>query len=119
MARIGFISLGCAKNQVDCERMMYRVQEAGHEVTMDPAGCDVVVSNKVKLEDGVYYNPIIKLNNDAETEDDLPAITYFLKRGNLVEHKRHVGVGDEIVCTAHGMPALTNESKVVILKTKA
>ena len=28
MANIGFISLGCAKNQVDCERMMYRVQEA-------------------------------------------------------------------------------------------
>lgn len=83
------------------------------------AGCDVKVSNKVKMEDGVYYNPIVKLNNDAETEDDMPAITYFLKRGNLVEHKRHVGVGDEIVCTAHGMPALTNESKVVILKTKA
>ena len=32
MANIGFISLGCAKNQVDCERMMYRVQEAGHIV---------------------------------------------------------------------------------------
>ena len=43
------------------------------------AGCDVVVSNKVKLEEGVYYNPIIKLNNDSETEDDLSAITYFLK----------------------------------------
>ena len=83
------------------------------------AGCDVIVSNKVKMEDGVYYNPIIKLNNDAETEDDLPAVTYFLKRGNLVEHKREEGVGDKIVCTAFGMPALTNESKVVILKTKA
>ena len=83
------------------------------------AGCDVVVSNKVKLEDGVYYNPIIKLDNTAETEDDLPAVTYFLKRGNLVEHERKTGVGDEIVCTAFGMPALTNESKVVILKTKA
>ena len=83
------------------------------------AGCDVKVSNKVKLEDGVYYNPIVKLNNDAETEDDMPAITYFLKRGNLVEHKRHVGVGDEIVCTAHGMPSMTNEAKIVILKTKA
>jgi N4-gp56 family major capsid protein len=82
------------------------------------AGCDVKVSNKVKLEEGIYYNPIVKLNNDAETEDDMPAITYFLKRGNLVEHKRHVGVGDEIVCTAHGMPAMTNEAKVVILKTK-
>jgi N4-gp56 family major capsid protein len=82
------------------------------------AGCDVVVSNKVKCEDGVYYNPIIKLDNAAETEDDLPAVTYFLKRGNLVEHERKTGVGDEIVCTAFGMPALTNESKVVILKTK-
>lgn len=82
------------------------------------AGCDVVVSNKVKCEDGVYFNPIIKLTNDAETEDDLPAVTYFLKRGNLVEHEREPGVADNIICTAYGMPALTNESKVVILKTK-
>ena len=82
------------------------------------AGCEVVVSNKVKCEEGVYYNPIIKLNNDAETEDDIPAVTYFLKRGNLVEHKRNPGVSDDIICTAYGMPALTNESKVVILKTK-
>ena len=45
MANIGFISLGCAKNQVDCERMMYRVQEAGHEVKADIVGSDVVVIN--------------------------------------------------------------------------
>ena len=45
MANIGFISLGCAKNQVDCERMMYRVQEAGHTVQAEVAGCDVVVIN--------------------------------------------------------------------------
>lgn len=82
----------------------------------------LVVGDKVKaLAAGsqYYLNPIIKLDNDAETEDDLPAITYFLKRGNLVEHKREEGVGDKIICTAYGMPALTNESKVVILKTKA
>lgn len=45
MANIGFISLGCAKNQVDCERMMYRVQEAGHAVCGSIDGCDVVVIN--------------------------------------------------------------------------
>ena len=45
MANIGFISLGCAKNQVDCERMMYRVQDAGHTVKADIAGSDVVVIN--------------------------------------------------------------------------
>ena len=45
MANIGFISLGCAKNQVDCERMMYRVQDAGHTVQPDVVGADVVVIN--------------------------------------------------------------------------
>ena len=45
MANIGFISLGCAKNQVDCERMMYRVQEAGLNVQADVVGSDVVVIN--------------------------------------------------------------------------
>ena len=45
MANIGFISLGCAKNQVDCERMMYRVQEAGYDVQPDVVGCDVLVIN--------------------------------------------------------------------------
>jgi len=45
MANIGFISLGCAKNQVDCERMMYRIQEAGHTVCAGIAGCDAVVIN--------------------------------------------------------------------------
>ena len=45
MANIGFISLGCAKNQVDCERMMFRVQEAGYDVQADVVGCDVVVIN--------------------------------------------------------------------------
>ena len=45
MANIGFISLGCAKNQVDCERMMHRVQEAGHIVRGEIPGSDVVVIN--------------------------------------------------------------------------
>ena len=45
MANVGFISLGCAKNQVDCERMMYRVQEAGFGVQADVVGADVVVIN--------------------------------------------------------------------------
>ena len=43
--RVGFISLGCAKNQVDCEQMMFRMREAGHEVLADPDGADLVVIN--------------------------------------------------------------------------
>ncbi len=69
MANIGFISLGCAKNQVDCERMMYRVQEAGHNVCAGIEGCDVVVINTCGFIDS------------AKSE----AIDYILMTANLKE----------------------------------
>ena len=69
MARIGFISLGCAKNQVDCERMMYRVQEAGHEVTMDPAGCAVVVINTCGFIDSAKSEAIDNILQTAQLKE--------------------------------------------------
>ena len=42
---ISFISLGCAKNQVNCEQMMASVQAAGHTIQAQPEGADVVVVN--------------------------------------------------------------------------
>ena len=69
MANIGFISLGCAKNQVDCERMMYRVQEAGHAVQSDVVGSDVVVINTCGFIDS------------AKAE----AIDFILQMGQLKE----------------------------------
>ena len=70
MANIGFISLGCAKNQVDCERMMYRVQEAGFDVQPDVVGCDVVVINTCGFIDS------------AKAE----AIDFILQMGQLKEY---------------------------------
>ncbi len=42
---VSFISLGCAKNQVNCEQMMATVQQAGHEIVLSPEGADVAVVN--------------------------------------------------------------------------
>ena len=42
---VAFISLGCAKNQVNCEQMMAAVQAAGHTLQPAPQGADVVVVN--------------------------------------------------------------------------
>lgn len=42
---ISFISLGCAKNQVNCEQMMASVQAAGHTVQAEPEGADLLVVN--------------------------------------------------------------------------
>ena len=45
MYKVAFISLGCAKNQVNCEQMMATVVRAGHELQLAPEGADVVVIN--------------------------------------------------------------------------
>ena len=70
MANIGFISLGCAKNQVDCERMMYRVQEAGHTVCADVVGCDVVVINTCGFIDSAKAEAIDYILNTAGLKAD-------------------------------------------------
>jgi len=69
MAKIGFISLGCAKNQVDCERMMYRVQEAGHEVCVDLYGCDVVVINTCGFIDSAKAEAIDHILQTAQLKE--------------------------------------------------
>lgn len=43
--QVAFISLGCAKNQVNCEQMMAAAEAAGHTVLSNPDGADVVVVN--------------------------------------------------------------------------
>ena len=69
MANIGFISLGCAKNQVDCERMMYRVQEAGHTVQADIVGADVVVINTCGFIDSAKSEAIDHILQTAALKD--------------------------------------------------
>ena len=66
MASIGFISLGCAKNQVDCERMMFRVQEAGFTVQPDVVGADVVVINTCGFIDSAKTEAIDHILQTAQ-----------------------------------------------------
>ncbi len=70
MANIGFISLGCAKNQVDCERMMYRIQEAGHTVCAQVVGCDVVVINTCGFIDSAKSEAIDFILQMAELKKE-------------------------------------------------
>ncbi|MCH5349439.1 MAG: 30S ribosomal protein S12 methylthiotransferase RimO [Oscillospiraceae bacterium] len=43
--RVGMVSLGCAKNQVDAERMLYKIREAGYQLVGDAALSDIVIIN--------------------------------------------------------------------------
>ena len=43
--KIGFISLGCAKNLVDSEQMLALLDDAGYEITGEIEFADAVVIN--------------------------------------------------------------------------
>lgn len=43
--KIGMVSLGCNKNQVDAERMLYKISKAGYKLVEDAALSDIVIVN--------------------------------------------------------------------------
>ena len=43
--KVGFVSLGCPKNQLDTEVMLHEVASAGYEVTPEETEADVVIIN--------------------------------------------------------------------------
>ena len=43
--RVGMVSLGCPKNQVDAELMLGRLADAGYEISEDAAMADVAIVN--------------------------------------------------------------------------
>lgn len=43
--KVGMVSLGCAKNQVDAEMMMAALKNAGYRLESDPAAADVAIVN--------------------------------------------------------------------------
>lgn len=83
------------------------------------ANCRVVPSKKIVLDEtGAFYqNPIVKLNNDAESEEDAPALTIYLKRDTNVETDRvSLARKTDISVDKHYVAVLSNTSKVVLAK---
>ena len=83
--------------------------------------CEVIPSRKVPLNaDGTgYVCPIVKLNEDDETEDDTPALTIYMKRDVNVETERHsLSRTTDISVDEIYTVALSNASKVVLATFK-
>ena len=80
------------------------------------ANCRVVVSKRVKenSDHTAYINPIVKLTYDAETEQETPALTIFLKRNVMVETSRDIDKQINMIRASENyVVALTDSSKVV------
>ena len=56
--KVGIVSLGCAKNLVNSEQMMYLIKSAGFEVTGETNGADAVVVNTCAFIDSAKSEAI-------------------------------------------------------------
>ena len=64
------ISLGCPKNLVDSEVMLGLAQQAGHELTQDPADADVLVVNTCAFIDSAKQESIDTILEMAQHKKD-------------------------------------------------
>ena len=99
-----------------------------HLSTIQPkTAATLIIGDKVKaLATGsqFYYNPILKMEPDSDeteyTEDELPALTIFLKKDTSVDHEWFPKKQQHDITAAryYGV-ALTNAAKVVLAAFKA
>ena len=68
--RAGLISLGCAKNQVNAEQMLYMLQEAGYEILPDVAGADIVIINTCGFIDSAKSEAIDNILAMAQLKEE-------------------------------------------------
>lgn len=71
--KISFISLGCAKNLVNTEQMLWLLTEAGHEIAPAPSGSDCVIINTCGFIDSAK----------SEAIDNILEMAELKKAGNL------------------------------------
>ena len=83
------------------------------------ANTRIVATKKAINQAGTYFlNPIVQLRAESQTGDEeLAAVTIFMKRGANVETERHtLNRTTDISVDEHYVAALTDETKVVLAK---
>ena len=68
--KVGLVSLGCAKNQVNAEQMLHLLQCAGYEISPQPEGSDVVIVNTCGFIDSAKQEAIYHILSLANLKQE-------------------------------------------------
>ena len=70
--KVGMISLGCPKNQVDAEIMLSKLQNNGFEIVSDPAEANVVIINTCGFIEDAKKESIENILDMISYKEDCP-----------------------------------------------
>lgn len=86
--RIGIVSLGCAKNQVDAEMMLFTLRQCGYKIVADPAMADVVIVNTCGFIESAKQESINEIIELGKLKQE-GRIKGIIVTGCLAERYRH------------------------------
>ncbi len=72
--KIGMISLGCPKNQVDAEIMLSRLEKNGFEIVNDPVEADIVIVNTCGFIEDAKRESIENILDMISYKEDYPLL---------------------------------------------
>ena len=87
MTKVGFISLGCCKNLVDTEVMLYNLHAAGFEITPNEEEAEIIVINTCGFIESAKQEAIDNIL-DAASLKEWGKCRYIIATGCLVERYR-------------------------------
>lgn len=82
--KIGMISLGCPKNQVDAEIMLSKLQNDGFEIVTDPIDADIVIVNTCGFIEDAKHESIENILDMVSMKEEAPRLK-VLVTGCLAE----------------------------------
>ncbi len=103
MKKIGFVSLGCAKNLTDTETMLGLLSGDGYEITADPSDADVIVVNTCAFIDSAKeesINAILEMAKYKEDNCELLVVTGCLAQRYKKEIEEQLPEVDIILGTS-------------------
>ena len=130
--KIGLISLGCPKNLVDSEVMLGLARDAGHELTHDASGADVLVVNTCAFIDAAKRESVDTILEMARFKTD-GACRRLIVTGCLAERYRSelqkeipeidavLGTGEvpDIVGAIGGAPPVTGSAPLTFFRSSS
>ena len=116
--KVGIVSLGCAKNQVDAEMLLYTLKNRGFIIVNDPADADAVIVNTCGFIESAKQESINEIIELGKLKDE-GKIKAIIVTGCLAQrYKSEISEQLYEVDSVIGIGA--NETIAdIVLKTKA